>query len=81
MKTTELRMSPAGFQLFKKYHNALFALECDYAVNEFNNYVVDIELLNKLNESLRRLAMTLEYIVANEVSEVEVESPSGIESK
>lgn len=76
MDKKELRMSPIGFQLFKKYHNALYSLECDYAINEYNNYSVDIKMLSDLNDALRRLSMTLEYIMANEVSEVEVDLTS-----
>lgn len=72
MEKKELRMSPIGFDLFKKYRCALYSLDCECAVDPCNNYSVDINMLSDLNNALRRLSMTLEYVMANEVSEVDV---------
>lgn len=73
MKKKEIRVSPVAHGLFIKYHDALISLDCIRVIDPLNNYVVDISRLSELNEALRRLSMTIEYIMANEASEVESE--------
>lgn len=76
MKTTELRMSSVGFKLFQKYVSQLQSVNNVRSVDIMNNYRIDVGKLSELNDSLRRLSMTLEYVLANEVSEVELNPDS-----